>query len=178
MKEAVSRQMDLVFARLSAFLENPENIYGMDIQPAMSTDSALLVTELKTAAYPSMADIYKTIRELREYAGGQGGKETDPPMLNVVKKRGGYESMIAMPVDRKIKGNERFVYRGFVPWKILTGEIKGGTEAAERALVQLQQYVQDYGRTGMAIPFQSLVTERDQEVDSTRWVTRVIIPVF
>ena len=104
--------------------------------------------------------------------------ETDPPMLRVTRlPGGGYEMMAGLPINRSIKGNGKILPVRFVPWKILMGEVRGGAATAECALEQLQYYVEDHQHVGMALSFQSLVTERDREKDTSRWVTRVIQPV-
>jgi len=41
-------------------------------------------------------------------------------------------------------------------------------------MVRLQEYVGDHQKPAMGLPFQSLVTERDREPDTARWVTQVV----
>lgn len=174
----IGRDMMTVLSALRGFLEKKENIYGIDVQSGMSKDSTLMVTELVTLSYPGTSELYRAIGALRAYIASQGGKETNYPMMRVIKGLDGkFNTMLAVPTDRRLKGQGKFFPRLFVPWKILKGEVKGGAYTGEHALAQLQQYVQDYQRTAMAMPFQSLVTERDQEPDTSRWVTRVIQPV-
>ena len=99
-------------------------------------------------------------------------------MLNAApEKDGRFRVMVAIPVDRYLKGNAAVSGRRFISWKILRGETKGGAASAEQALAQLKQYMSDIQRTAMSIPFQSLVTERDREADTSKWVTRVVVPV-
>ena len=85
--------------------------------------------------------------------------------------------MIAIATDKAVDGNGVFEQKRFIPWKIVVGQTKGGAWSAELAMKQLKQYLTDYQRVTMALPFQLLVTERDQEPDSTRWVTQVVQPV-
>ncbi len=149
----------------------------MDVSKIMWKDSVLLVTELSTAAYPSVKELYNKIDSLRAYIAHQGRKETDPPMLNVVHTRLTYKSTIAVPLDKEVEPTEAFAVQRFVPWKVMTGVVNGGAMTAERAMDQLRLYVLDYQLTAMAMPFQSLETERDKEPDTTKWVTRVVVPV-
>jgi hypothetical protein len=115
---------------------------------------------------------------IRTYITGQGAKETSHPMLHTSRRVDGrFESMVAIPIDRRLDGNDSLTPKRFVPWKIVMGEVRGGASTAEEAMRQLHLYIEDYEHTSMAIPFQSLVTERDQEPDTTRWITRVIQPV-
>jgi hypothetical protein len=167
--------MSIVLSRLGPFLEKKENIYGMDVQGAMSKDSAVVKTEIVTFSYPDTAEVYRAIRGIRAYIISQKAKETGYPMMHVVKvKDGSFKTMIAVPCDRMLNKTENFLSLRFVPWKILTGEVRGGPYVAEEAMRQLQFYVSDHQKTAMAIPFQALVTERNLEPDTSRWVTRVV----
>jgi len=65
-----------------------------------------------------------------------------------------------------------------VPGKYLTTEVTGGPGSVAAALSGLKDYIRDYQRTIMAIPFQSLVTDRMQVTDTTRWVTRIYYPIL
>ena len=163
---------------LKSFLGKMENVYGTDIRNVMLLDSTLVQTTKMMSRYPVPADIYPSIHSMRAYIAGQGAKEIDFPMLHVERRSDSvYECTIAIPVDRELRGTKEFVPVRFVPWKVLRGEVRGGTVTAAQAMVQLQYYAADHQLTMMAMPFQSLVTERDQEPDTTRWVTRVVVPV-
>jgi hypothetical protein len=167
-----------VLAALRGFLEKTANIYGMEVSNGMSRDSALMVTEFETPAYPTTTEVYQAIADLRGYIISRGGKETNYPMLRVIKGGDGkFNSMVAVPLDKRLKEDGKLYPRAFVPWKVLTGEVRGGPAVAERAMDQLQLFVMDHQKTAMAVPFQSLVTERDKEPDTSRWITRVIVPV-
>jgi len=175
----VRRTMDTVLSLMGGFLEKKVNIYGMEIHNDMSKDSCLAVTKWMASSYPTTADIYKVIADLRSYIASQGAKEIDYPMLHVASPQNGQlEIMVAVPIDRGVKANGRIFPRNFVPWKILTGEVTGGIFMAERGMEQMGKYLEDYQRTAMAVSFQSLVTERIQETDTSRWVTRIIVPVY
>lgn len=168
----------VVLDSLRRFLETSGNIYKMEVRMQMSTDSALIMTQLSTGHYPSTGEIYEQIRGMRRFIGVRGIGETDPPMLHVVKVNdSSYRSMIAIPIDRALQEAGPYNGRRFVPWKVMIGEVRGGASRAEEGMMELQNYISDYQYTIMAIPFESLVTERDQERDSSRWITRVVVPV-
>jgi len=179
-REAVGlkKAAEVMLGNARAWMEKKENVYGIDVWNAISKDSVVLMTTLKTTGYPDTKDIYKKIAELRKYIAAHGAKETDHPMLNVAVLEGGqFESKIAIATDVALDGNAVFKQKRFVPWKVVVGQTKGGPWMAERAMKQLRQYLTDYEKVTMALPFQLLVTERDQQPDSTRWVTQVIQPV-
>ncbi|MHA4808498.1 hypothetical protein ACX0G9_10330 [Flavitalea flava] len=167
--------MAVTLANLRTFLEKKENVYGIDIKEAMSRDSTLVATYLLTPSYPSTAEIYERIAAIRTYIAGQGAKEINHPMMNPVQKKdGSFETTIAIPTNKELKKNGSLLPQRYVPWKIMVGEIRGGPWQANKALEQLQQYVSDYQQSAMGTSFQSLVTERNQEPDTTRWITRVV----
>jgi len=174
----VRRHMVRALDSLAVYLGKKEHVYGMDVMHAMAHDTALVVTNIVTTSYPSVTEIYIIIHKIRDYISREGSKETNYPMLHIQRRPDGqYESMIAVPSDRELKPQGALSSKHFVPWKILVGEVKGGPYRAERAMDELMRYTSDYQLTLMAIPFQSLVTERDREPDSAKWVTRVVVPI-
>ena len=48
----------------------------------------------------------------------------------------------------------------------------------QKAYDQIQHYISDHNRVAPAISFESLVTDRRQEPDSSKWVTRIYYPVM
>ena len=64
-----------------------------------------------------------------------------------------------------------------LPGTALTTEVKGGPAAIRTAFLQLENYITDYQREAPLIPFESLVTDRLHEKDTSRWITRIYYPV-
>lgn len=171
----IKKKMHFILNEIRGFLEKKENVYGMDVEESISRDSTLVVTKWVSASYPSTVDIYKQIHAIRDYVARQGAREINYPMLNVKQLQNGqFEPMVAIPVNKDLAGNGKLYPKRYVPWKILAGTVKGGDYTAEKALVQIRQYVADYERVPMGLPYQSLVTERDHEPDSSQWITRVV----
>ena len=61
---------------------------------------------------------------------------------------------------------------------ILVTEVKGGKAEINKAYKQIMNYMADHSRTPPAIPFESLVTDRRNEPDSNKWITRIYYPVM
>ena len=163
---------------LDHFLQKDENIYGIPFVITMSQDSTLVMTKGTTDSYPSENYIYGLIRELKNYIRKEGALETNSPMLDVKKiNENQYETMVAIPVNKELKGKGPIFFSRFVPWKVLTAEVKGGVKSVEDALHQMDLYISDHQLTRMAISFQSLVTNRMEQPDSTQWITRIYTPV-
>ena len=86
--------------------------------------------------------------------------------------------MVAIPVSKSIPTNNNFLFKRMVPGKILVTEVKGGTYTTGEALKQLEIYRSDNHLRSPAIPFESLVTDRSREPDTSKWVTKIYYPVF
>lgn len=174
----IKSNMTFIFSRLRLFLEKKENIYGINFYISMSKDSTMVATKRMLTSYPSTSNIYKLIGSLKDYIKNEGAQENNFPMLNVRKlKDGKFETMVAIPVNKRLSGNGKIFFSRFVPWKVLGGEVKGGTHTINEALHQMEIYIADYQKTAMAIPFQSLVTNRTEEPDTLKWITRIYTPV-
>jgi hypothetical protein len=65
-----------------------------------------------------------------------------------------------------------------IPGKILVTEVKGGNYTTGEALKQLDIYLDDNHLSSPAIPFESLVTDRSQETDTAKWVTKIYYPIY
>jgi hypothetical protein len=64
-----------------------------------------------------------------------------------------------------------------VPGTILVAEVKGGTATVEEGFRQLEFYIDEHELSSPGRPFQSLITDRSIEKDSTKWVTKLYYPV-
>jgi hypothetical protein len=172
---AITHMMDTMLSRIRRFLQKTENIYNIPMVDSMSNDSVLLTVRFYTSAYPGVAEVYNKVASIRKYIAQEGARATNYPMLHVSKQGDTtFEALVAIPVDRQLKGNGIIVPKRYVPWKIMVGEVRGGPCSAEQAMKYLQQYVSDHQKPAMGLPFQSMVTERDKEPDTSRWVTRVV----
>ena len=60
---------------------------------------------------------------------------------------------------------------------ILVVEVRGDQQTINEAIKQIEKYITDYQRSIIAIPFQSLITDRSKESDSTKWITKIYYPV-
>jgi len=177
--KAIRADMKATLDNLRSFLEKKENIYGISISETSTNDSFLVATHSTYPAYPATTDIYSLLHKLKEYVARENARETGYPMVNVtVSDSGQYKTMVAIPVNKALHGDGDIYFRKLIPGKYLTTEIRGGIYAVNTALGQLQNYINDYRRTTMAIPFQSLITDRSRVTDTTQWLTRWYYPVM
>jgi hypothetical protein len=176
--ENIKNNMSEILSALSKFLENKENIYGINLHVIMSKDSTMVLTKKISSTYPATNEIYSLIGNLKKYIASQKAKENNFPMLHVKKLEDStFETMVAIPVNKELPGNGAISFSRFVPWKVLTAEVKGGDKTVQEAMHQMKVYISDYQKMAMAIPFESLVTDRSKEPDTTKWVTNIYTPV-
>jgi hypothetical protein len=174
----IQDNMEYILHHLKTFLEDSEKVYGVYVHEIISRDSTLIATKCVTSTYPSTMDIYKLIGTLKKYIITHGAKENNFPMLHVRKVNdNSYESMVAIPINKFLEGNDTIFNKRFVPWKVLTAEVRGGTYTVNEALDEMAIYIDDYHREAMAIPFESLVTDRSKRPDTLQWITRIYTPV-
>jgi hypothetical protein len=170
--------MSDILTHLKTFLEKNDNVYGIHLHVIISKDSTLVATKCITTSYPSTPDIYNLIGNLRKYINLKDAKENNYPMLHVKKVNDTtFETMVAIPVNKDLNGNGKIFNKRFVPWKVLTAEVKGGNYTVNEALDQMAIYINDYQIKAMAIPFASLVTDRSEQPDTLQWITRIYTPV-
>ena len=176
-KKVNNNMMDIMKS-MKAFLEKPENVYGMRIDQVQVRDTILVTTKISSDQYPSTAKIYDLIGGIKSYISSNNAKETNSPMLHVWQDNGLFHTTVAIPVDRKIPENKTYSIKRMVPGKILVSEVKGGLYRSRDALRQLEIFMSDNHLSSPAIPFESLITNRIEEPDTSKWVTKIYYPVF
>ncbi|RNI32803.1 hypothetical protein EFY79_19605 [Hanamia caeni] len=176
--KSIRNNMTQILSGLVSYLEDKRNIYGFNFHVIISKDSTLVATKIITPDYPTTSEIYNLVGNLKKYIKSEGAKENNFPMLSVRKlENSEFKTMVAIPVNKRLKGKGEIFYRRFVPWKVLTAEVYGGNITVEKAMHQMNVYMSDYQQTAMAIPFESLVTDRSREPDTLKWITNIYVPV-
>jgi hypothetical protein len=178
----IARNMSEILDSLSRFLGRKENIYGAAIRRGTTMDSTLVTTRAVFAGYPSTNDIYGLLNRLKDYIKAEGAVQIDSPMMHAELLPNGKDSfqvMVAIPIDRKLSGKGPIDLKRLAPGTpFLIVDVEGGPYTVNHALKGLQQYILDYQKTVMAIPFESLLTDRLQEPDTSKWKTRIYCPIF
>lgn len=176
---AIKKNMDNVLSELNIFLENNKNIYGLDIKKQIVADTFFIAQKAAFKSYPSTKEVYGLMHNIQEYVTAQHAKVNGFPMLHVTKTdSSNYEVMVALPIDKMLTGNTIFSFKRMVRGLILSSEINGGNYTANQAFQTMQNYIHDYGLTEIALPFQSLITNRENQLDTSKWVTKLYYPVF
>jgi hypothetical protein len=145
----------------------------------MPAGDSLIVEKTRfLAVNPTTADIYADVRKVRSYILAHGGRVTGYPKVNVTKRKDGYLLRVALPTDAHIPGSGDIKMNELYQGRHLETEVRGGDATINEAMKQMSNYISDYQRTVIAVPFLSLVTDRMAEPDSTKWITRIYYPVF
>lgn len=176
----LNNDMDTILVKMQSFFSKPQNIYGTQIQSTLVSDSLLVSTFASSKDYPSTEFIYGLIGQLKNYIADQSAKETGNPMLHITTADSiNYLTRVAIPVERRLKPSGNISYKWMMGGgQILVTEVKGGPAAIHKAFQQMENYVRDHNRTAPAIPFQSLITDRMKEKDTSKWITKIYYPVM
>jgi effector-binding domain-containing protein len=171
----LNKFMDMV----GAFFNSNKNIYGFDVAMERTKDFSLLVLKKQYNHEPGVEESYQLVNEVKQYISAKGATEKSPPMLNIYQDMPGvYEAMVAIPTTKDVEGNGTILFKQLVEGNILVATVTGGVATVKKAERELQQYVYDYKKTAPAMPYQSLVTNRLLEKDTSKWVTKLYFPVF
>ncbi len=174
----IKQDIGEILESLKLFLEKPENIYSLKIKEERVKDTLLIATRSVSKIYPSTQEIYALVKRLRDYIFLNKATETNYPMLHVTADSGIYKLMVAIPVNKELPDSEIFLVKRMVAGKILVTEVSGGLNTTREAINVLETYMEDNHLISPAIYFESLITDRSKEPDTSKWVTRVFYPVM
>lgn len=178
--QKIKKNADDMLASIGNYYSEIKNLYHYPITKDHVVDSTLLFTDREVKGPPTSATIYAMVDELKAYISKNNAKETGYPMLNVFTKDSiSYLVKVAIPVDKKLPDSGNIRYRWMLGGgNILITEVKGGPGEIKKAYQYIDQYVEDHQRIAPAIPFESLVTDRRLETDTSKWITRIYFPVM
>ena len=72
---------------------------------------------------------------------------------------------------------DSFSFKRMVKGWILVSDIKGGPARINQAIIEMRNFVNDYSKIPIALPFESMVTDRMAEPDTSKWTTRLYFPI-
>lgn len=176
---AIGKSIGLLLDSMKIRLEDPMVIYGFKPRMAKVTDEFMISVKETLNHYPTVSETYAVIGQIRGHISREGGTEKNPPMLNVTRIGDSlFQMMVAIPTTTELQGKGKFLLKKMVLGNILVGEITGGPQMILNSEKELEHFVRDHGKTSPAIPYQSLVTDRSLEQDTSKWITRLHYPVF
>ena len=175
-----SGQMEAVLRHLKLFLEDERKVYGISIRK-QAVSNPLILTMKKVSSRPlSTPEVYKMIAELKVYISESGAKKIGDPMLNSSRTgENEYQTMVGIPINKDVKGTGKIhIKRMLKNGIMLVTEVKGGRNTIDKAFAELENYKEDKSLASPAIPFESLVTDRLAEPDTSKWITRIFYPIY
>lgn len=176
----LSNSLSAILNALQKHISNVKHIYGIDIKKEKVKIEYLVSTKKYFGSYPATGEIYEMISQIKKYILREQAKEDGYPMLHIsASDSKHFVAQVAIPVNRKLPdygifSSKRMLKNG----DILVAEITGGKNTLDSALTQIDIYSSDHRYNNIAIPFQSLVTDRTIETDTTKWVTRIYYPIM
>lgn len=175
----IKKNMDAVLSNLRDFLSKTENVYGINVERTQLKDTLYVSAKTSLSAYPSVKDIYNLIGKINTYLTKNNSPATGSPIYNITQMdQAHYQLMAAVPTDRKLQETEGFAMKNMIKGSFMITEVVGGEKEVAHAWQNLRQYFQDYRKTSMAMNFTMLVTDRMLQPDSSKWVTKLYMPVY
>lgn len=176
----LKRDLSFLLLKVESFFAHEENLYPFKVELTHVKDSTLIFTTGISKGYPVTSFIYGLIHHLAVYAESHGAHQTGYPMLNIQSTEGPYYlTKVALPVNQELPSSGDIQYKWMLGnGYILKVDVHGGPHKIQQAFETLQQYISESQRLSPAISFQSLVTDRSREPDTSRWITSVYWPVM
>lgn len=172
-------QMTSLVNSMSLFFSDPEKVYGSAPVHSRVTDTVLMATRAELNHYPSTEEIYLLIDKVRAHIAGQGGLETNPPMLHVNQEDDStFKVMVGIPTNKVLPASKDIELKRLVRGNLLVAEVKAGPVSLPQLFRNFEEYRNDYRLTSPAIPYQVLLTDRRATADTTKWLTRFCYPIF
>ncbi|MEJ7587776.1 MAG: GyrI-like domain-containing protein [Ferruginibacter sp.] len=176
----IQKDMKIILQTMDTFYSKPENIYGIRIKNHLITDSILIAFAGSCKGYPTTSFLYGLFAKLKTHALARGAIVQGFPMMNIRAADSiNYDYMVALPIDKKLPSSGDILEKR-LPGRcnLLVTEVEGGPETNKRAFQQMEYYLEDYKLKSPALPFYSLITDRLQEQDTSKWITKIYLPVF
>lgn len=180
-KQAIQtkKNMTAILQRVKEFAQQPEHVYGHKFSVGSTIDTLLVAIRTTQTSYPNTEAIYALVKRLQHYISQQGARQTAYPMTNITRVTDGeYHLMVAVPTNKLLPPKGDIMQRKLVPGKYIVANVNGGPVTIEHAFAMMQLYMTENKKVEIAIPFQTLITDRTRETDTTKWVTKINYPIL
>ncbi|MBC7744518.1 MAG: hypothetical protein H7096_05395 [Flavobacterium sp.] len=175
----IKNNMDLIFEKLLSYVVSSKNIYGYDIKRSMVKDTILATYTITSPIFPETKKVYDLIGIVKKFADKNEVKQVNKPMLNVSQiSESEYQATVAIPINKDVVTKSEVKIRKMIPGNILELTVTGGPRHIENGFKQLRLYINDFQLTSPAMPFELLITDRVQQPDTSKWVTKIYYPIF
>ncbi|MES2775508.1 MAG: GyrI-like domain-containing protein [Bacteroidota bacterium] len=162
-----------------SYVSVPANVYSFPIETTKVKDTILITQRKLFRSSPTIAEVYSMVEKLEGYAKTNGAELTNAPMLNItVLDSTQIQCTVAIPIDKVIAKEGDMYISKMVPGKILVETVKGGPATIKYAYQRLLDYFRQHKHISPALSFESMVTNRVKEADTSKWVTKIYYPIF
>lgn len=168
-----------ILASMKEYISNVQHIYGIDIKEEKVQIEFMVSTKKTFPHYPGTGDIYEMLDQIKKYITQLQGKEEDYPMMHInISDSTSFGVQVAIPVSKQLPDGGIFSSKRMLKHgNILVTEITGGKNTVDYGMRQVEQYLSDHQYSNVALPFQSLITDRRKETDTSKWVTKIYYPI-
>lgn len=175
----LGNSFEVILASMANYVSTVEHIYGLDIREEKVKIEFMVSTKKTFSHYPTTEEIYEIIDQIKKHIAQSQVKEEDNPMLHInILDSNRYEAQVAIPITKQLPDSGIFSFKRMLKGgNILVAEIKGGKNTADFGMQQVDLYISDHQYNNVAIPFQSLITNRTKETDTSKWVTKIYYPI-
>jgi hypothetical protein len=174
----MKKSMITILDSFAAFMNKPENVYGTHIAVAKIPDSVLVSTKRIFPQYPTDDEVYELLHQLTSYIDKYQVKQNGQPMLHISENdEGKYQTQVAIPIEKDVPETANIKMKYMPIGNTLLAEVSGGHYCINKGLEALHEYKTDFAFISPAIPFQYLITNRMEEKDTSKWITRLYYPV-
>ena len=175
---SLGSDMGKILSRAGVFFGVQKNVYGVAFREGTTTDTYLAAMRSVFENYPTTKDTYGMIRSIQAYMRESGARQTNYPIMNIDHIDSGWRTTVSVPTDIPLKGKGPVYFMRLIPAKFLIADVQGGDSTVEAAVKGMNNYILDYRRTVMAMPYRTLVTDRMAQPDTSKWMTTIYCPIF
>ena len=175
----VKKNMDIILESFLNYVVQSKNVYGFDIKRTLVKDTLLASATMMHVTSPETKAVYSLIDSVKRFVAKNNLKQVNPPMLNVfIDEKEDFQTIVALPINGEFKSTGNIEMKKMVPGNILEMTVKGGPKTIEKGFNQIKMYVNDFQLISPAMPFESLITDRAKQPDTSKWVTKICYPIF
>lgn len=175
---AVKENMKSILDSYRNWLSVTKNIYGFEINHGKIIDSMLITQRVYFPAYPDAKQVDSVFRVLSAYVEDQGGTIVGRPMLNIIEDSANlFNTQFALPVSNPLEESGNISNKKMFRGNALVMKVDGGPYTIQKAYEAAEQYKIDHQMVSPAVPFQSIITDRLAEPDTSKWETIIYYPV-
>ena len=175
----LGQSLDSILVSMKSQISNVQDVYGFDIKEEKVKIEFMISTKRTFDHYPNTENIYEMLNQVKKYITNLQAKKEDYPMLHVTMIDSfNYLAQVAIPIDRQLPDSGIFTSKRMLKnGNILVVQVSGGSNKIDSAMKQMDLYISDHQYNNVAIPYQSIITDRTQETDTSKWVTKIYFPI-